>query len=320
MVSYADIVQRAAHRRKALEMGLRGYLGVPGQVSIYLDNGAFFFLAKGGKVDRREYEHFVRESRPDWYPIPQDFIPTPRMSRRQQLDCMEQTMRMNAAHADDRTVPVIHVSRHLGEYLQRFKASRALRRKPHVALGGIVPNLLRASKALPYAEVLGNLQRVRHALPGRKLHVFGIGGTATVHVAALLYMDSADSSGWRNRAARGIVQLVGRGDRVVANLGSWRGRAPDAAELKLLSQCACPACRRYELAGLRASGLHGFSNRAAHNLHTVLQEAAEIKKHMLAGTYTDWYRGHVDNSTYRPLIEYLVTQRDRVAGPGEAAA
>ena len=33
-------------------------------------------------------------------------------------------------------------------------------------------------------------------------------------------VDSVDSSGWRNRAPRGIMQLPGSGDRMVAELGS----------------------------------------------------------------------------------------------------
>ena len=31
---------------------------------------------------------------------------------------------------------------------------------------------------------------------GKRIHVFGIGGTATLHLAALMGFDSADSSGW----------------------------------------------------------------------------------------------------------------------------
>jgi 7-cyano-7-deazaguanine tRNA-ribosyltransferase len=103
-----------------------------------------------------------------------------------------------------------------------------LSRKPSIALGGIVPNLLRAPKAMPYTDILASVRQVRTAVVGKDLHVFGIGGTAMLHLAAILGIDSADSSGWRNRAARGIIQLPGGGDRTVVRLGSWRGRNPDA--------------------------------------------------------------------------------------------
>ena len=72
-------------------------------------------------------------------------------------------------------------------------------------LGGIVPNLLRSPKAVPYQEILDSLRHVRQTFANKEIHVFGMGGTATLHLAILLGMDSVDSSGWRNRAARGIV-------------------------------------------------------------------------------------------------------------------
>ncbi len=309
MVSYAEFGKMPAPRRKAMKQGLHGYLDIPERVPIYLDNGAFYFLSKGGEVPRQEYEEFVRQACPDWYTIPQDYIPTPRMSDAEQLDCLRRTMEVNRAYQGDGYIPVVHISRHLNEYLREFQANRQLRDKPAVALGGIVPNLLRASKAMPYSDILDSVRRTRAELSNQQLHVFGIGGTATLHLAALLGVDSVDSSGWRNRAARGIVQLPGRGDRTVANLGNWRGREPSEDEWELLGLCPCPACRQFGVEGLRATGILGFCNRATHNLWTLLDEARQIEGHLAAGTYETWYDRHVDNSIYRPLIDYVLEQR-----------
>ena len=121
-----------------------------------------------------------------------------------------------------------------------------------------MPNLLRKPKALPYTEVLVGLRHVRSVFKDKSIHVFGVGGTATIHLTALLGFDSADSSGWRNRAARGIVQLPGCGERLVADLGSWRGRQPSTREWLTLDKCLCPACRTYGVKGLKANMLHGF--------------------------------------------------------------
>ncbi len=310
MVSYADFDRMPARRRKAMEKGLRIYLGIPNAVSIYLDNGAFYFLRKGGEVPRQEYEDFVRQAKPDWYAIPQDYIPTPRMSDAEQVDCLRKTMQVNRTYQRDGYVPVIHISRQLNTYLQRFFEDKQLCTKPSVALGGIVPNLLRARKAMPYQDVLDGLRQARARLSDKRLHVFGIGGTATLHLAALLDVDSVDSSGWRNRAARGIVQLPGRGDRIVANLGNWRGRKPDEREWNALAACTCPACRRSGVEGLKSSGIQGFCNRATHNLWTLLDEALQIEETLTNGTYETWYSRHVDNSIYRPLIDYVLRQRE----------
>lgn len=309
MVSYADFERMPARRTAAMGEGLHTYLGIPEGVKVYLDNGSFYQLTKGGETSREAYEQFIDQARPDWYAIPQDYIPTPFMSDEEQLACLQRTMEMNRSFHHNGFVPVIHISRHLKDYLSEFLADTRLNNKPDVALGGIVPNLLRAPKAMAYDDILNSVSQARQQLTNQRLHVFGLGGTATMHLAALLRIDSADSSGWRNRAARGIVQLPGRGDRMVTNLGSWRGRSPDQEEWEMLAACDCPACRHSGAEGLQASGIDGFCNRATHNLWTLLEETRQIEDHLNQGTYETWYQEHIDNSIYRPLIDYLLSTR-----------
>src|SRR5579871_4058745 len=76
MISYADFHRSPTARRKAMEQGLHAYLRVPEEVKIYLDNGAFYFLGREGEMPRQEYEAFVAQVKADWWPIPQDFIPS----------------------------------------------------------------------------------------------------------------------------------------------------------------------------------------------------------------------------------------------------
>jgi hypothetical protein len=316
MVSYADFHRSPARRRAAVERGLRAYLDVPAPVRLYLDNGAFAIFRRGGETVADDYRAFVERAHPDWYPIPRDVIPGPHMSIEEQRHCLRETLAIGDRYGDDGYAPVIHVGRVLGEYIASVRASERLRAKRHLAIGGIVPHLLRAPKAAPYADVLADLIAARRAFADKELHLFGVGGTATLHLAALLGMDSVDSSGWRNRAARGIVQLPGGGDRMVANLGSWRGRAPSPAEWRRLRDCPCPACSRDGAAGLQARGLAGFRARATHNLWTLLEEARLIDAHLRAGSYRDWYRDHLDNTIYRPLIDHLLARLGEALTPG----
>ena len=309
MVSWAEIASAPRWRERAMNVGMHAALGIPESVQVYLDNGAFAFLRAHRTVDHTAYATFVQRAMPDWYPIPQDFIPTPRMSAAEQQCCFQRTMDVNAAFAHDGYVPVLHIGPLLPQYIAAITADARYAAKPVVALGAIVPNLLRAPKALPYEQVLDSLVLTRAAFPDRMLHVFGLGGTATLHIAGLLGIDSADSSGWRNRAARGLVQLPGRGDRLVAELGSWRGREPSLEEWELLAACPCPACRDAGIDGLRARGIAGFAHRATHNLWTLLREAEEITQHLSDGSYPDWYAAHLDNTVYRPLIDRLVRKR-----------
>jgi queuine/archaeosine tRNA-ribosyltransferase len=305
MVSYAEIGMQKARRRKAMDLGLREFLGIPRNVRIYLDNGAFYFLSNGGRPDAGEYREFVRNAKPDWWPIRFDAIPTPQMSPQKQRACFETTMKMNRAYLHDGYVPVVHVGRFLNHYIEAVGKSKRLSAKPRIALGGLVPNLLRAPRAMPYEKVLENLQVIRETYAEKEIHVFGIGGTATLHLAGLLGFDSLDSSGWRNRAARGIVQLPGCGDRMVANLGNWRGRQPSKEEWGRLAKCRCSACNAFGWEGIRASGLAGFSHRATHNLWILLKEAEWIEERLKRGTYGRSYKRRLDNSTYLPMIEKL---------------
>lgn len=310
MVSYADFDKAPVLRQRVLKQGLRDYLNAPNDTQIYLDNGAFAFLRREREVPRDEYREFVEKATPDWYAIPQDYIPAPRMSDDEQLVCLQKTMQVNRDFNYDGYVPVIHISRHLDEYLLQLQADGTLlQNKEGVALGGIVPNLLKMPKAMKPENVLDKVRQVRTELRNKDLHVFGVGGIATLHLAALLGVDSVDSAGWRNRAARGIIQLPGRGERIVANLGNWRGREPDETEWEMLRNCPCPACQECGIETLQVSGMQGFCCRATHNLWTLLDEARQIDEHLADGTYQDWYSQHVESSTYKPLIDYVLAHR-----------
>lgn len=311
MVSYGEFHQMPVQMKKAKEMGLRKYLGIPDGVDLYLDNGAFYFLRTGDQAERRAYKEFVEHAKPDWYPMAFDVIPTPQMSNARQRQCFVSTMKANRAYIHDGYVPVIHVSRLLEKYVGAIVRSPKLAAKGRIALGAIVPNLLRAPKALSYETVLENLLHVRTTFRKKTMHVFGIGGTATTHLAAVLDIDSIDSSGWRNRAARGIVQLPGSGDRMVTNLGKWRGRAPDRGEWEKLRRCRCPACRAKGIRGLKSDGLNGFCHRATHNLWVLLEEARWLEKHLRANSYAGNYRRRLDNSIYVPLIKKALEMRTR---------
>ena len=95
---------------------------------------------------------------------------------------------------------------------------------------------------------------------------------------------------------------------MVANLGSWRGREPSKNEWNILAVCQCPACRQFGIDGLQATGIRGFSHRATHNLWTLLDEARQIKAHLTEGSYRTWYKAHLDNSIYLPLVEQTLSQ------------
>ncbi|MBV9764509.1 MAG: hypothetical protein JOZ48_06650 [Acidobacteriaceae bacterium] len=306
MVSYADFHRMPARRLAAMKQGLASWLGVSSGVKVYLDNGAFYFLRRPGPRPQRAYEEFVECATPDWWPIPQDYIPAPNMPPAAKARCYQRTMEVNRNYQHDGYVPVVHIGPLLLRYTSAVLEHPKLSQKPKLALGGIVPNLLRAPKAMAYVDVLKGLLHVRDKFETKDVHVFGIGGTATVHIAGLIGAASVDSSGWRNRAARGLIQLPGSGDRIVANLGNWRGRTPSVGDWEQLETCKCPACKQTGVRGLKAKGIEGFSCRATHNLFVLLQEAKWVEKQIKAGSYERKYGDRLDNSIYQPIIRALL--------------
>lgn len=153
MVSYADFHRKPSQRREAMRAGVRAHLGIPKRVAVYLDNGAFFFSAQEGRASLTEYEEFVEAARPDWCPIPRDYIPAPSMSPEEQRACFDRTMRVNHQYGHNGYVPVVHIGPYLTQYTERITADDRLAEKKGVALGGIVPNLLRKARAMPYGEI-----------------------------------------------------------------------------------------------------------------------------------------------------------------------
>jgi queuine/archaeosine tRNA-ribosyltransferase len=191
--------------------------------------------------------------------------------------------------------------------LKRIKAHEALSNKKSLALGGLVPQFLQTKGTGPKTTAIDSILIARRNFSGR-IHAFGIGGTATLHLACVLGLDSVDSAGWRNRAARGIIQLPGRGERLITQMGSWKGRKLDRKERELLAECECPGCRQSGIRGLTASGTIGFACRATHNLYVLLAELSEISIRMQSKTYRDWYSTHVFNNMFLRLIEYALNK------------
>jgi len=296
MLSFDEFRRRPVAHRLAMAEGFPAVLGASG-IRVYLDNGAFSCLLRGTEPAIAEFREFVRATSPVWYPVPADFIPRPSDSRRRQKALVERTVAVLEAHSDDGFCPVIHAGPWLGHYLEVL---HRLGRTRQLAVGGLVPHLLNSVGA-QRKETITRLRRVRREFPGT-IHAFGVGGIVTLHLAAALGIDSADSSGWRQRAARGLVVLRGRGERMAVKLGSWKGRKLAGHEWDDLGRCRCPSCRRKGAEGLKARGVEGFAHRAVHNLWTLLEEAALINKHLERGDFATWSGRRVCGNRMADLV------------------
>jgi len=298
MLSFDEFRRRPAVHRGAMAGGFPAVLG-PGAagVKVYLDNGAFACLLAGREPAIEAYREFVAAARPAWHPVPADYIPRPCDSQRRQRDLFRKTVAVLELHAGDGSCPVIHAGPWLGRYLD---ALRRLGLTRQLAVGGLVPHLLN-SEGAKRKQTIAALRGVRREFPG-EIHAFGVGGVVTLHLAAALGFDSADSSGWRQRAARGLVVLRGRGERQAIPLGSWKGRALGESEWAELGRCRCPACRAHGVEGLKSLGVEGFSRRAVHNLVALLGEASLIDRHLARGDFPGWSRRRIGDNRMAGLV------------------
>jgi hypothetical protein len=303
MLSFDEFRRRPPVLRKAYSEGLRSVLGLGPpplggpHLRVFLDNGAFACLRRGDEPAVEDYKRFVSAVRPDWYPVPADFIPLPSQSRRRQRRLFDRTVAVLEAHTGDGFCPVIHPGPWLDRYLD---ALHRLHRTRRLALGGLVPHLL-SSPGAQRRQTIALLRKVRREFPGR-IHAFGLGGVVTLHLAAALGIDSADSSGWRQRAARGLIILRGRGERQAVALGNWRGRRLSTEEWGELEGCRCPSCRRDGPGGLKADGLKGFIHRAIHNLQVLLDESALIGRRLARGDFPVWSRRRIAGHRMAGLV------------------
>lgn len=296
MVSFDEFRRVPSFHRRATAEGLGAVLG-ESKVRVYLDNGAFSCLIRGTEPAVEEFRAFVGATSPAWYPVPADFIPRPSDSKKRQKALVDRTIAVLEAHTDNGYCPVIHAGPWLDHYLE---ALHRLGRTERLAIGGLVPHLLNSAGA-QRRETIAGLKRVRRAFPGT-IHAFGIGGVVTLHLAAALGIDSLDSSGWRQRAARGLIVLRGRGERMAVKLGSWKGRGLDDDDWAGLARCRCPSCRGEGSDGLRARGVGGFAHRAVHNLWTLLEEASLIDRHRAKGDFPAWSARRIGGNRMADLV------------------
>lgn len=312
MVSFTDLVQMPSHFEAVCAKGLRAHLGLPEHYKVFLDNGAFHTLSHNLRFDSRRYKRVVDAIKPDWYPIPIEHIPHPSMTAKAQARLYRLTMAQNRKYIRTSFAPVVHVGACLPQFLDGLEKLATPIHK--LGLGAMVPFLLRSRGADCRTKVVDDVLTVRRRFPKTRIHGFGIGGTATLHVATVLGLDSVDSSGWRNRAARGIVQLVGTGDRVVADFGKWRGRRLSPKERASLRDCGCGSCSTFGPKELEKDGLRGFGARASHNLWVLVQELREAEARVSAPGYLAWVQAHLDNRVFLPLLQHAL----RETGAAEA--
>ena len=309
MFSYAVALESQKAHRRLWKQGFRQGYNLRDEYKIYLDNGSFSFSQQGYTVEPLAYRKFVEQVKPDWYPMPQDYIPGLDMPLDEQWSRMEKTMENNHKWSGSDYAMILHTGACFDEYIKRFKSSEVLMKSKYVALGALASRRLRVSRLTPDSDVSGGrstyeyIKETRELFPDAQLHLFGIGGSrSTIHLSALLGADSIDSIAWftaGGKFGRAVSPVPTKLDVYICSTNSDKRRKPLKDELEDLEACECPICQEYGLEGLQdpSVGL-GVQCRSGHNLYYLIKEKRLVEQHLADGTYQEWHREHY----YRPAF------------------
>ena len=124
-------------------------------------------------------------------------------------------------------------------------------------MGSLVPSLYNVKGVGGILNVVKVISEVRKQIPDARLHIFGTGGTLTMHLMFYAGADSLDSSAWRTKAAFGAIQMPGMGDRWVTKAIRKKPYPQLSREERMaLENCRCPSCKKHGFKGLQTKFLY----------------------------------------------------------------
>jgi 7-cyano-7-deazaguanine tRNA-ribosyltransferase len=309
MVNAYEILQMKVTREKIKDKGIHRYLEFKGPIT--MDSGGFLFMKKKIlDIHPQEVLRLYELSKPDFgvvldHPLEPNLPQTER--KRRQLKSLKNTRYMidSKRGHNPELIPVIHghSSQTVAWYI------RALNRISDFetyGIGSLVPSVFSAKGAGGIYNVLRIVSYVRKKLPDKKIHVFGIGSTLTMHLMFYAGADSVDSSGWRTKAAFGAIQLSGIGDRYITPRKRHK-TYPDLSnrERNILTRCKCPVCRKEGLDELKRS----FKARALHNSWVFQKEVEKTRELVKKNEYESYLQMILTRSRLSNAFRYAMKQR-----------
>lgn len=300
-----NFMQHPAAFEQAKKNKIHQYLGFNGP--IMMDSGGFLFMKKKKmNVTAEEIMSFYEESKPNFGVIlDHPLTPTLRQkeSMRRKMKTLQNTKIMMKKQTTKNPVliPVIHgyEQSEIKWYLKKLKK---IDNFSLYGIGSLVPALYNVRGVGGILNVIRVILEIRKQIPRAKLHVFGTGGTLTMHLMYYAGANSLDSSAWRTKAAFGAIQMAGVGDRWVSNV-TRKKPYPQLSkeEKKKLENCRCPMCRKYGITKLKKD----FSARAIHNAWVHQQEIKKARKLMKENRYDDYVAKMIQKTNFGPLFRKI---------------
>jgi tRNA-guanine family transglycosylase len=306
MVNAYEILQSPEVNEEIQKQKIHNFLDFRGLVTI--DSGGFFFMRKKIlDVKPETILQLYKKSKPNYgvvldYPIALET--SAKEIRKRQLKTLENIRIMTELHdaSNPELIPVIHGHnvKSIEWYLSKLNQISEFET---YGVGSLVPAVRnqRGSNLTIY-DAVKIISYLRKKLPDKKIHVFGVGSTLTLHLIFYAGADSVDSSSWRTKAAFGAVQLPGVGDRYITK-NKKRKNYPDLSknEKRLIENCKCPACKNHSLQELKKS----FVLRALHNAWVYQKEIETVRKQLRNGGYNEYVYEVLKGTRFFKVLKFI---------------
>jgi tRNA-guanine family transglycosylase len=298
MVNAYEILQTNSTNMSVREKGIHSYLAFDGR-PIAMDSGGFLFMKKKMlDVHPQKILELYELSKPN-FGVVLDHPLGPNLSnaerKKRQLKTLENTRYMvkSLKGHNPQLIPVIH-GHSIPTISWYIRKLHEINQFETYGIGSLVPSVFTSKGAGGIYNVVKIVSFIRKILPAKKIHVFGVGSTLTMHLMFFIGADSVDSSGWRTKAAFGAIQLPRVGDRYITlKKRHKKYRDLSRTEERILDQCKCPVCKQEGLEKLRMS----FEARALHNSWIFQKEVEIARKLTKNGEYEDYVRDILSKSS-----------------------
>ncbi len=321
-----DILSASMVCQKIREYGIDQYLGLDQSCPILLDSGGYLYLKRNDiEADPCKVLKLYEELNPTIGAVldyPLDPFLAEQANEKRWQKTLANTRFMFEKNGYLTLMPIIHA--HSAAQAQRACADvREIVGEPSVVgIGSLVPLmrthhdgrlLVRESQTSQHHQssrhvALEVIKAVRVEFPKSFLHVFGVGGTTTMHLMFALGVDSLDSIGWRLKAGYGAVQLPGLGDRFTG-IRCRKNRTllmDDEVAKAALLECQCPVCLEHDSLEGRLTALdRSFDNRALHNAWVFVQEANACQEAIRTDSIESFVVQRLRHSPLRSLLSVV---------------
>ena len=266
--------------------GIHKYLNFKG--SVMMDSGGFLFQKKDQlNVDPIDIVDLYHSSKLDFGVVldhPLNPTESNYLNNKRWKNTIKNTNFMFKNNGELAIMPVTHgyTKRKLKKACDEIKD--IMNEPDAIAIGSLVP-LIKSGwignnqKGNGRKFVIDAIKLVRQEFSDSFMHVFGVGGTTTMHLMYSLGVDSIDSIGWRIAAAHRQIQLPGVGVRVLSPVSTRV--IISKKEKEILARCECPTCKDLNIKNRIKVLDNSFEKRALHNAWVYGTENKKFKNHII---------------------------------------